>query len=128
MNVTHLECALCGLRHEAQRLHNLCVERGNPLLVRYTLDRAKESFTKESLPARRADMWRYREVMPVENDDNVISLGEGWTPLMPARKLAEKTGISEVYIKDESLNPTQSFKARGMSAAGSMGKELRATK
>jgi threonine synthase len=128
MNVTHLECALCGLRHEAQRLHNLCSECGKPLLVRYDLDRAKESLTKQSLPGRRADMWRYREVMPVERDDNIVSLSEGWTPLLPARRLAEKTGISEVYIKDESLNPTQSFKARGMSAAVSMAKELGAKK
>jgi len=128
MNVTHLECALCGLRHEAQRLHNLCRECGKPLLVRYDLDRAKQSLTKESLPARRSDMWRYREVMPVERDDNIVSLSEGWTPLLAARRLAEKTGISEVYIKDESLNPTQSFKARGMSAAVSMAKELGAKK
>ena len=128
MNVTHLECALCGLRHEAQRLHNLCLECGKPLLVRYDLDRAKQSLTKESLPGRRADMWRYREVMPVERDENIVSLSEGWTPLLAARRLAEKTGISEVYIKDESLNPTQSFKARGMSAAVSMAKELGAKK
>jgi len=128
MNVTHLECALCGLRHEAHRLHNLCVECGKPLLVRYDLDRAKESLTKQSLAGRRADMWRYREVMPVERDDNIVSLSEGWTPLLAARRLAEKTGISEVYIKDESLNPTQSFKARGMSAAVSMAKELGAKK
>jgi len=128
MNVTHLECALCGLRHEAQRLQNLCRECGKPLLVRYDLDRAKESLTKESLPSRRSDMWRYREVMPVERDDNIVSLGEGWTPLLAARRLAEKTGIREVYIKDESLNPTQSFKARGMSAAVSMAKELGAKK
>jgi threonine synthase len=128
MNVTHLECALCGLRHEAQRLHNLCGECGKPLLVRYDLERAKQSLTKESLPGRRADMWRYREVMPVERDDNIVSLSEGWTPLLAARRLAEKTGIREVYIKDESLNPTQSFKARGMSAAVSMAKELGAKK
>jgi threonine synthase len=128
MNVTHLECALCGLRHEAQRLHNLCIECGKPLLVRYDLDRAKESLTKESLPGRRADMWRYREVMPVERDDNIVSLSEGWTPLLAARRLAEKTGLREVFIKDESLNPTQSFKARGMSAAVSMAKELGAKK
>ena len=128
MNVTHLECGLCGLRHEAHRLLNLCRECGKPLLVRYDLDRAKESLTKQSLPGRRADMWRYREVMPVDRDENIVSLGEGWTPLLEARNLAEKTGIREVYIKDESQNPTQSFKARGMSAAVSMAKELGANK
>ena len=128
MNVTHLECGLCGLRHEAHRLLNLCRECGKPLLVRYDLDRAKESLTKQSLPSRRADMWRYREVMPVGHDENIVSLGEGWTPLLEAQKLAAKTGIREVYIKDESQNPTQSFKARGMSAAVSMAKELGAKK
>src|SRR6185369_9065645 len=128
MNVTHLECGLCGLRHEAHRLLNLCRERGKPLLVRYDLYRAKKSLTKQSLPGRRADMWRYREVMPVSQDENIVSLGEGWTPLLEARTLASKTGIREVYIKDESQNPTQSFKARGMSAAVSMAKELGAKK
>jgi len=124
MNVTHLECGLCGLRHEAHRLLNLCRECGKPLLVRYDLDRAKESLTKRSLPGRRADMWRYLEVMPVAQDENIVSLGEGWTPLLKAQTLAANTGVREVYIKDESQNPTQSFKARGMSAAVSMAREL----
>ena len=128
MNVTHLECALCGVRHEAQRLHNLCRECGKPLLVRYDLDRAKDSLTKQSLPGRRPDMWRYREVLPVAKDDNIVCLGEGWTPLLPAPKLAATTGVREILIKDESQNPTQSFKARGMAAAVSMAKELGVTK
>lgn len=129
MNVTHLECAACGLRHEARRLHNLCTQCGKPLLVRYDLERAAHSLTKESLPGRRADLWRYREVLPVEQDANVVSLGEGWTPLLPAPRLAQKLGMSgELFIKDESQNPTQSFKARGMTAAVSMAKELGAQK
>ena len=128
MNITHLECGLCGLRHEARRLLNLCRECGKPLLVRYDLDRAKETLTKESLPARRPDLWRYREVLPVKNDDNIVSFGEGWTPLLRAERLGERTGIKELYIKDESQNPTQSFKARGMAAAVSMAKELGAAK
>ncbi|HEY8226455.1 MAG TPA: threonine synthase [Pyrinomonadaceae bacterium] len=124
MNVTHLECALCGLQHEARRLLNLCRECGKPLLVRYDLERASNSLTKQSLSGRRSDMWRYREVMPVEKDENIVSLGEGWTPLLPAPRLAELTALRELYIKDESQNPTQSFKARGMAAAVSMAKEL----
>jgi len=128
MNVTHLECALCGLRHEAQRLLNLCRECGKPLLVRYDLQQASRTLTKESLPARRADLWRYREVLPVENDENIVSLGEGWTPLLPALRLGEQTGIAELYIKDEGQNPTQSFKARGMTTAVSMARELGARK
>src|SRR6266481_2552739 len=128
MNVTHLECAACGLHHEAQRLHNLCRECGKPLLVRYDLERAKRTLTKESLRGRRPDLWRYREVLPVENDDNIVSLGEGWTPLLHARRLGERLGMSRLYIKDEGQNPTQSFKARGMAAAVSMAKELGAEK
>ena len=128
MNVTHLECAACGREHEARRLHNLCESCGKPLLVRYDLRAAAESLTKESLRTRRADLWRYREVLPVEREENVVTLGEGWTPLLRARRLGERLGIGELFIKDESQNPTQSFKARGMSAAVSMAKELGATK
>ena len=128
MNVTHLECGLCGLEHEARRLLNLCRNCGKPLLVRYDLNRSKTTLTKESLAARRADLWRYREVLPVQQDDNIISLGEGWTPLLRARRLGETVGIRELYIKDESQNPTQSFKARGMAVAISMARELGASK
>jgi threonine synthase len=125
MNVMHLECASCGLKHEAQRLHNLCAECGKPLLVRYDLERAARSLTKESLTARRADLWRYSEVLPVERVENIVSLGEGWTPLLDAPRLAAKLGMTgQLLIKDESQNPTQSFKARGMAAAVSMAKEL----
>jgi len=128
MNVTHLECAACCLIHEAHRLLNLCIKCGKPLLVRYDLDRAKQTLTKESLRNRSADLWRYREVLPVENDENIISLGEGWTPLLTAKQLGAKLGLRELFIKDESQNPSQSFKARGMTAAVSMAKELGAGK
>jgi threonine synthase len=124
MNVTHLECAACGLRHEAQRLHNLCSQCGKPLLVRYDLASAAASLTKESLKERQADLWRYREVLPVDRDENVVTLGEGFTPLVRASQLGKQLGLSELYIKDEGQNPTQSFKARGMTAAVSMAKEL----
>jgi threonine synthase len=128
MNVTHLECAACRVEHEARRLLNLCRECGKPLLVRYDLERAGQTLTKQSVVGRRADLWRYREVLPVERDENVVSLGEGWTPLLRAGRLGKQIGLSELYIKDESQNPTQSFKARGMSAAVSMAKELGAQK
>ena len=128
MNVTHLECALCHLKHEARGLLNVCGECGKPLLVRYDLKQAQRTLTKESLVGRRPDLWRYRELLPVENDENIISLGEGWTPLLSAFRLGERVGIPELYIKDESQNPTQSFKARGMAVAVSMAKELGATK
>jgi threonine synthase len=125
MNVTHLECAACAAKQEARRLHNLCPQCGKPLLVRYDLERAAHTLTKDSLQTRRADLWRYREVLPVEEDENIVSLGEGWTPLVRASTLAAQLGLGdELYIKDESQNPTQSFKARGMAAAVSMAREL----
>ncbi len=125
MNVTHLECALCGLRHEAVVLQNLCVECGKPLLVRYDLKRAAQTLTKEVLKTRESSLWRYREVLPVESSENIVSLGEGWTPLFKTDRLAASLPVKlNLFIKDEGQNPTQSFKARGMTAAISMAKEL----
>ncbi|HJT28821.1 MAG TPA: threonine synthase [Pyrinomonadaceae bacterium] len=124
MNVTHLECGLCGTKHEAHRLHNLCTACGKPLLVRYDLERARMFLKKESLAGRRPDMWRYREMLPLERGENIVSLGEGWTPLLRAVRLGRRVGVPDLFIKDESQNPTQSFKARGMAAAVSMAKEL----
>ena len=123
-NVTHLECSACGLRHDAATLHNVCTACGKPLLTRYDLERAARTLTRESLATRRADMWRYREVLPVASDADIVTLGEGWTPLLRAERLGRSLGASNLRIKDESLNPTQSFKARGMSAAVSMAKQL----
>jgi threonine synthase len=128
MNVTHLECALCGTAYEARRLHNLCTECGRPLLVRYDLEAAARTLTRESLKGRRGDLWRYLEVLPVERAENIVSLGEGWTPLLRAERLGASLGLRQLYIKDESQNPTQSFKARGMTAAVSMAKELGVSK
>ena len=125
MNVTHLECALCGLRHEANVLQNLCTACGKPLLVRYDLEKAKATLTRESLTTREASLWRYREVLPVVDDANIVSLGEGWTPLFKVDALAATLPIKlNLFIKDEGQNPTQSFKARGMTAAISMAKEF----
>src|SRR5260370_42569359 len=128
MNVTHLECAACGLHHEARRLHNLSTQSGKTLLVRYDLNKASASLTKECLANRSPDLWRYREVLPVDDDENIVNLAEGFTPLIHASRLGAKLGMKELYIKDEGQNPTQSFKARGMAAAVSMAKELGATK
>src|SRR5438045_2452775 len=128
MNVTHLECGACGQRHVAQRLHNLCTQCGKPLLVRYDFEGAARSLTKESLKQRDPDLWRYREVLPVERDENIVNLGQGYTPLVHASRLGAQLGLKDLYIKDEGQNPTQSFKARGMAAAVSMAKELGAKK
>ena len=87
MNVTHLECANCHKIHEANQLQNLCRECGKPLLVRYDLEKAAQSLTKESLKTRPQNLWRYAEVLPVENQENVVSFGEGFTPLFKAERL-----------------------------------------
>ena len=92
--------------------------------MRYDLDSVRRVLPRSELRMRRSDMWRYRELLPVTDDANVVSLGEGWTPTLHARRLGKALGMSDLYIKDESLNPTQSFKARGMSTAVSMAKEL----
>jgi threonine synthase len=124
MHVKNLECSFCKHDYEARRVHNVCTECGKPLLVRYDLKRIAKFLTRPSLYARRPDLWRYREVLPVRREDNIVSLREGWTPLLHLRTLGESVGMTELYVKDESLNPTQSFKARGMSVAVSMAKEL----
>src|SRR5687767_1959533 len=126
--VTHLECAACNARHEAGTLHNLCKKCGKPLLVRYDLDRCAAAIDRLSPGGGREGMWRYRELMPVSDDANIVTLGEGWTPTLHAPRLGKSLGLPRLYIKDESVNPTQSFKARGMSAAVSMALELGARK
>ena len=128
MYVTHLSCSACAAYHAPNQLHNLCTQCGKPLLVHYDLERAAATLKKDSLPARPASLWRYREVLPVIRNDNIVSLGEGWTPLLHARRLGEQLGLPRLYIKDESCNPTGSFKARGMALAVSMAKELGVTK
>ena len=129
MNVTHLECANCHETYEAGKIHFLCVECGKPLLVRYDLNKAGETLTKKLLKTRAENLWRYREVLPVESDENIVSLGEGFTPLLETERLAATLPVKlNLFIKDESTNPTQSFKARGMTAAVSMAKELGAAK
>ena len=126
--ITHLECSACGEAHEARRLWNLCVKCGKPLLVRYDLSRASRDIDRTKLGSGRPGMWRYRDLMPPHDDTNIVSLGEGWTPLLRAHRLGDTLGLNRLYIKDESVNPTQSFKARGMATAVSMAKELGVTK
>ncbi len=124
MHLTHLACTACGLRHDAGRPQNTCTACGKPLYPHYDLAAAARTLTRETLRGRVASLWRYREVLPVRNDADIVTLGEGFTPLLPAPRLAGQLGLAGLFIKDESLNPTQSFKARGMSAAVSMAKQF----
>lgn len=119
--VTHLECSYTGERYEADRVHNLS-RAGKPLLVRYDLDGVKRALTKDALAARPHDLWRYRELLPVRRVDDIVSLGEAVTPLVPLPRLAARSGGGEVLVKDEGRLPTGSFKARGLVMAVSMAK------
>ena len=125
MFVTSLECSACGLQHQSSRLLNLCLSCGKPLFAIVDLDRARRTLTRETLGTREKSLWRYREVLPLPGNVEPVSLGEGGTPLLHAEKFGDDI---DLWIKDESINPTQSFKARGMSVAVSMAKHLGATK
>ena len=121
--VSHLSCPRCGERHDAAQPHNVCT-CGSPLLVEYDLGRAGGTLTKEDLAARSPTMWRYRELLPVRGRDEVISLGEGFTPLLPVPHLGDAVGLPHLWVKDEGLNPTGTFKARGASCGVSMARAL----
>ena len=121
--VTHLECAMTGERHEADQVHNLS-RAGKPLLVRYDLEGIRKRLTKETLAARPPDLWRYREMLPVRRAEDIVSLGESMTPIVPMSHLSTKLGGGEILVKDEGRLPTGSFKARGLVMAVSMAKAL----
>ena len=129
MFLTHLECTACGKRHEWTRLQNLCAACGKPLFAVYDLValRKLDRFGRSSFEGREKALWRWRELLPLPKDAELISLGEGGTPLLRAEKFGSEMDV-DLWIKDESLNPTQSFKARGMSVAVSMAKWLGAKK
>jgi threonine synthase len=122
--LSYLECGLCGERLEADRLWNLCPKCGKPLLARYDLGAARAALRREDLAGREPTMWRYGELLPVRDETFKLCLGEGFTPLFRSDRLAAEAGHGPVYVKDEGLNPTGSFKARGLAAAVSRAFEL----
>jgi threonine synthase len=122
--VTHLECSLTGERYPADTVQTLS-RAGRPLLVRYDLDSVRRALSREALAGRPQTLWRYRELLPVRRAENVVSLGEVVTPLIPLPRIAARLGASgEILVKDEGRLPTGSFKARGLALAVSMAKEL----
>jgi threonine synthase len=122
--LTHLECGMCGETLVADKIWNLCPQCSKPLLVRYDLGAAKNSVNPKAISGRSPNMWRYRELLPVRDERNILTLGEGFTPLHLAKRLGSELGFENLYIKDEGLNPTGSFKARGLCVAISRAKEL----
>ena len=119
---TFLECSLCHKHYEAGKPANLC-ECGGPLLVRYDLDSIRRMWRRRDVSNGPSSMWRYSPVLPAA-DESIVSLGEGWTPLLRTRRLGAKIGADALWVKDEGMNPTASFKARGLSCAISMCVEL----
>jgi threonine synthase len=122
--LSHLECALCGRRYPADVLQTLCPPCQRPLLARYDLAAVRDRWDREALMGREPTLWRYREVLPVRDDRYIVSLGEGYTPLLPARRLGEALEMPHLWVKDEGVNPTGSFKARGLAVAVSRAREL----
>ena len=126
--LTNLECTYCGIELSADEPHRTCPDCGKVLYPRYDLQAASSSLKREDLKGRPANMWRYFEVMPVRDESNVITLGEGFTPIFKAERLGADIECTSLYIKDEGINPTGSFKARGLGAAVSKAKELGITR
>ncbi len=121
-SLTGLECTACGAKFSADELHNVCLLCGKVLFATYDLEAVRKRLRKEVLPFRERTLWRYRELLPVAG--NVVSLGEGMTPILPAKRLGARLGCHRLFIKDEGMNPTGTFKSRGLSVAVSRAKEL----
>ncbi|HXU78369.1 MAG TPA: threonine synthase [Methylomirabilota bacterium] len=122
--VTHLECANCGQRYEANQVHNLCTSCQRPLWVRYDLAALKKEFSKKALFGRPPTIWRYLELLPIADPDRIVSLTETITPILETKRLAAEFGMKKLYLKDESRLPTGSFKSRGMAMAISKANEF----
>jgi len=125
--VSFLECSYTGERYPAGTLQNLSAA-GYPLLVRYDLEKAREGWSREWIATGPTNMWRYAPVLPVSKPASIVTLGEGLTPLIRTRTLGARLGAPQLYVKDDGINPTGSFKARGLACAISMAKELGVTK
>jgi threonine synthase len=119
-----LQCSKCGGQFSKKEIHNLSPCCSLPLFPRYDIEKGKVYFKKDSLINRPPTMWRYKEMMPVNYEENITTLGEGFTPLEPAGSLGKMLGFKNLYLKNESINPTGSFKDRGMSAAISKAREF----
>ena len=121
--VSHLECSLCHRKYEAGQVLGLC-ECGGPLLVRYDLEKARQSWNRAWIPNGPSSMWRYQPVLPVRKPESIVSLGEGFTPLIRAGRLGKRIGAGDLWLKDESVNPTGTYKARALSCVVSMAVDL----
>ena len=122
--LTYLECSDCGQHFDPHLIQTFCPDCQAPLVAQYDLETARQKLDRDEYRTRSAGMWRWHELLPVFDPANILCLGEGDTPLLSVPRLGARLGLSNLYVKDESLNPTGSFKARGLSAAISKAKEL----
>lgn len=122
--LSHLECSGCGKQYPHEQINTYCTDCQSPLLSIYDIERARQEVDRDAITRRPKGMWRWHELLPVLNEDNQVFLGEGDTPLLALPRLAKELGLSTLLVKDESTNPTGSFKARGLGAAISKAKEL----
>lgn len=123
MFASRLECPKCSATYETERPHQLC-RCGSPLLVKYDMKKVAANMTKELVASRPPDLWRYRELLPVVKTENIVTMGEGMTPLLRLDRLGQQTGFKNLYLKDEGIIPSGSFKARGAAVGVSRAKEL----
>ena len=126
-SLTHLECSRCGSKVDADQVAQLCDVCGSPLLARYDLEAVSARLAKGDLRGRPPSLWRYGELLPVRDRANLVTLGEGMTPLVPVPRLGRKVGIPDLLVKDEGVIPTGTFKARGAAVGVSRAKELGVT-
>lgn len=124
MFMSHLECPKCQFKTNPHKFIQLCPECGAPLLVRYDLEKVKEAVKKDDLCKRTPDLWRYKELLPLVDESNKVSLGEGMTPLIHTGKVGKEIGVPNLYIKDEGIIPSGTFKSRGAAVGVSRAKEL----
>ena len=122
--LVHLECSGCGERYSYNEIHTFCPICQSPLLSQYDLEKARGHVDRDEITRRKKGMWRWHEFLPVVDPANIIFLGEGDTALLRLPNLGEELGLTNLFVKDESTNPTGSFKARGLAAAVSKAKEL----
>jgi len=122
--LTHLECSVCGDRHTPHERQTVCRSCGKSLVACYDLQAAKAQFARERLKEKNPSLWRYLPMLPLEREDNIVSLGEGMTPVISLRTISKELGLSQLWMKDEGQLPTGSFKARGLAMAISKAKEV----
>ena len=123
MYVSHLACPKCDKTYESEKIMQVC-DCGSPLLVRYDISKILTVLKKEDLSRRKPDLWRYAELLPVKHQENMVCLGEGMTPLLKLDRLGTEVGFNNLYLKDEGIIPTGTFKARGAAVGVSRAKEL----